>query len=61
MNRDCPMTAEAGGFASVRFSTRDHAERDRMGAFREHFGRTVVGLDFDALRDRPFYAEMNRC
>jgi AraC-like DNA-binding protein len=41
----------------LRFSTEELPERDRVGAWREIFGRTVVKLDIEPLPARRFYCE----
>ncbi len=44
-------------FAPVRFSTSDLAERDRLPAWRERFGRAVVRVDIEPLTELPFHAK----
>lgn len=41
----------------LRFSTEELPERDRIAAWREIFGRTVVKLDIEPLPARQFYCE----
>jgi AraC-like DNA-binding protein len=43
-------------FARFRFSTDDYPARDRIGAWREVFGRTVLRLNFEAPRQQTFRA-----
>jgi AraC-like DNA-binding protein len=42
---------------TVRFSTDDYAERDRIEALREVYGRTIVKHDIEPLPDGPMRAE----
>jgi len=42
---------------AIRFSTDDYAERDRIEALREIYGRTIVKHDIELLRDGPMRAE----
>jgi AraC-like DNA-binding protein len=44
-----------------RFSTDAFPERDRLGAWREVFGRTVVKLDIEPLNPNGFHAEATVC
>src|SRR5262245_39516406 len=44
-----------------RFSTDAFPERDRVGAWREVFGRTVVKLDIEPLDRNGFHAEATMC
>jgi AraC-like DNA-binding protein len=44
-----------------RFSTDAFPERDRVGAWREVFGRTVVKLDIEPLDRNGFHAEATVC
>jgi AraC-like DNA-binding protein len=44
-----------------RFSAADFAERERLNAWRELFGRTVVDLDLDPIGGGPFHAEATVC
>jgi AraC-like DNA-binding protein len=44
-----------------RFSTEAFPERERMAAWREIFGRTVVSLDFEPLDPDGFHAEATVC
>jgi AraC-like DNA-binding protein len=41
-------------FSSVRLSTADIPERDRVAVWREVIGRKIVRVDIEPLRDRPF-------
>ncbi len=51
---------EAGQAASScrRFSSRELAEKDRIAIWREVYGQTVIRLDIEPLRDRPFEADL---
>jgi len=42
---------------AFRFSTEHYGERDRLSAWRDIFGRTVVGLDIDPLTPERFRSE----
>src|SRR6266511_1649383 len=42
-----------------RFSTDAFLQRERVAAWREIFGRTVVNLDIEPLNPDGFYAEAN--
>jgi AraC-like DNA-binding protein len=42
---------------AIRFSTDDYAERDRIEALREVYGRTIVKHDIELLRDGLMRAE----
>jgi hypothetical protein len=44
-----------------RFSTDAFPERERMAAWREIFGRTVVNLDIEPLNPEAFRAEAAVC
>jgi AraC-like DNA-binding protein len=44
-----------------RFSTDAFPERERMAAWREIFGRTVVNLDIEPLKPEEFRAEATVC
>lgn len=52
---------QAGETPILRFSTEELPERDRVGAWREIFGRTVVKLDIEPLPARQFYSENAIC
>src|SRR5712664_1266001 len=43
------------------FSTDAFAERERLTAWRDVFGRTVVNLDIAPLTDDPFYSHATVC
>src|SRR5689334_9586328 len=38
----------------VRFTLADSPERERPGIYREFFGRSVMGIDVEPMRDTPF-------
>jgi AraC-like DNA-binding protein len=44
-------------FGTIRLSTDDLPERDRVGIWREVIGRTIFGLDFAPLPDQPLRTE----
>ena len=44
------------GFATVRFSTDDLPEQDRVAMWREHYGHRVFKVDIEPARDAPFQA-----
>lgn len=48
------MTPATSKFASVRLSTADIPERDRVAVWREVIGRKIVRVDIEPLRERPF-------
>jgi AraC-like DNA-binding protein len=52
------MGGMAGGsaFPSLRFSTADLPEKDRLPFWREVFGRSVLKIDIEPLTDAPFVA-----
>ena len=50
------MPAGAADFMSLRFSTRELAERMRVPMWREEFGRRIVHVDIDPSSDVPFRA-----
>ena len=52
------MTSTAPDFGTFHISTTDLPERDRLAAWREHFGRKVLRLDFEPVSDVPFHVEM---
>jgi AraC-like DNA-binding protein len=41
-------------FATVRFATSDLPERDRIPAWREHYGRMALRIDIEPARDAEF-------
>ena len=51
------MPAGAADFMSLRFSTRELAERMRAPMWREEFGRRIVHVDIEPSSDVPFLAE----
>lgn len=44
--------------APFRFSTEDLPERDRLGIYREHFGRTLFRLDIEPVPDLAFRSDV---
>ncbi len=52
------MTTGADDFASVRFSTADLPERERIPVVREVFSRTLLQVDIDALSDTQPHIDM---
>jgi AraC-like DNA-binding protein len=51
------MASNAADFATIRFSTDQLPERQRLPMWREEFGRGVVRVDIEPLSNRPFHAE----
>src|SRR5262249_4093220 len=51
------MTPATGTFSSVRLSTPDIPERDRVAVWREVIERKIVRVDIEPLRDRPFHVD----
>ena len=51
------MSAALAGFAPLRFSTNELPERERIPAWREEFGRSLLRVDIAPLSDLPFHAE----
>ncbi len=51
------MASNAADFATIRFSTDQLPERQRLPMWREEFGRAVVRVDIEPLSNRPFHAE----
>jgi AraC-like DNA-binding protein len=47
---------DPGGFATVRFSTADLPEGSRVRAWREHYGRSVLGADIEPADVASFEA-----
>jgi AraC-like DNA-binding protein len=45
------------GYATVRVSTDELPERERLGVVREVFGRTVLRIDLQPESDSPFWAD----
>src|SRR6185295_12441350 len=41
------------GFSTVRFSTADLPEKDRVAMWREHYGRMAMKLDNEPINDAP--------
>src|SRR5438105_9919147 len=41
------------GFSTVRFSTSDLPEKDRVALWRDHFCRIAMKLDIEPLNDAP--------
>jgi AraC-like DNA-binding protein len=52
------VTSTAANSGTLRISTTNLPARDRLAAWREDFGRKVLRLDFEPLRDVPFHVEM---
>jgi AraC-like DNA-binding protein len=52
------MEAGQAGPVCRRFSSCEFAEKDRIPFWREVYGQTVVRLDIEPLRDRPFEADL---
>jgi len=52
------VTSTATEFGTFRISASDLPARDRLAAWREHFGRKVFRLDFEPLQGVPFHVEM---
>src|SRR5437899_12882055 len=50
-------SSSAGGVPAFRFSTDDFPERDRLAAWRDIFGRSIVKLDVEPLPTRRFYSD----
>jgi hypothetical protein len=55
------MKPSTRNVTQFRFSTDDVAEHERLAAWRDVFSRTVVDLEIQALRRRPFYSEATVC
>jgi AraC-like DNA-binding protein len=55
------MPLDADDFTEYRFSTDDLPERDRISAWREHFARTLLGVDFEPLPEASLHADMRLC
>jgi AraC-like DNA-binding protein len=51
------MISGSSEFASVRFSTDDLPEPDRIAVWREVIGPKYVRVDIEPLRDRPFHVD----
>jgi AraC-like DNA-binding protein len=51
------MLADAADFAPLRFSTCELPKRERLPAWREQFGHSVVRVDIEPLSGVPFRAE----
>src|SRR6476659_2019093 len=41
------------GFSTIRFSTADLPEKDRVAMWREHYGRMSMKLDIEPINDTP--------
>jgi AraC-like DNA-binding protein len=52
------MSAPAAGSRPQHFSTALLPEADRVGLWREVYGRTILRLDIEPLPDRPFQADI---
>ena len=72
MMQSCSRAGEPDGSAGApscaiasvptyQFSAAEISERERLSAWREIFGRTVVSLDIDPLGDAPFHSEATVC
>jgi len=48
---------QSGG--TLRFSTDDLPEQDRLPVWREAFGRTIVKMEMEPIGDGPFYSRAN--
>jgi AraC-like DNA-binding protein len=46
--------ARPSGSGPIRISLEDVPERDRLGVYREFFGRSVFRMDMEPLADQPF-------
>ena len=53
-----PMTSTADDVALSRFSLADFAERDRMAAWRDLYGRLVLKADLVPLPDHSLHADV---
>jgi AraC-like DNA-binding protein len=53
--------ADQRGDNVFRFSTADYPARERLGAWREIFGRTVVSLNIEPLAPEGFQSEATVC
>jgi AraC-like DNA-binding protein len=51
------MSAGAADFTSLRFSTRELPEHERIPIWREEIGRSLLRVDVESLSDLPFHAE----
>src|SRR6478736_8665952 len=47
------MLMNPDGFSTVRFSTADLPEKDRVAMWREHYGRMAMKLDIEPINDAP--------
>lgn len=47
---------DLGGFATVRFSTADLPEQDRVAMWREHYGHVVFRVEIEPVQDASFQA-----
>jgi AraC-like DNA-binding protein len=62
MERTASSTAAQGnGAPAFLFSTTDFPERERLTAWREIFGRTVVKLDIEPIGGGPFHSRATVC
>jgi AraC-like DNA-binding protein len=55
---DGPMAPATSDFTSVRFSSSDLVERDRIPHWREVMGRSVLRIDIEPLPDVAFHADI---
>lgn len=46
------------GASNFRFSTESLPEQERVPVFREVFGRSILGMDFEPLGEQPFRTDM---
>src|SRR5437763_6431047 len=61
MRSEIPMEFPPKRAAKFRFSTDAFPERERLTAWREVFGRTVVNLDIEPLEPDGFHSEATVC
>ena len=52
--------SEKPASAAVRFSTADYAPRDRLTAWREVYGRTMLKIDVEPIETEAFHTDV-RC
>jgi AraC-like DNA-binding protein len=55
------MTSRLAGPQLSYFSTEHLPETDRVGIWREVYGRTILRLDIEPLSDRPLQADIRMC
>jgi AraC-like DNA-binding protein len=53
--------APVGGAPTHQFSSAEFSKRERLSAWREVFGRTVVNLDIDPIGRDPFHSRATVC